>query len=303
MASPTIDRASWIMLLCLSLLWSASFLFMKVAAESLPILTLVLIRVGVAAAVLQAAVMLLRRPRPKGVPILVRYALMGIFNNLLPSALIIYATIRIGAGAASILNATAPIFTLLIAHFVTIDEKMTAPKLAGIGLGFLGVVVISAPGARGGAESEHLAILAMLAATFCYGIAAMIGRSFHGIPPLVSAAYQLTASTLLLAPIVLLVQPPWTLAVPSAGSLAAAFALALLSTALAYVLFFAVIARSGATNVMLVTLMIPVSGVFLAWLFLGEALRMDEAAGMLLIGLGLVVIDGRALAAMRRQPL
>lgn len=303
MASPTIDRASWIMLLCLSLLWSASFLFMKVAAESLPILTLVLIRVGVAAGVLQATVALLRSRRPKGAPILIRYALMGIFNNLLPSALIVYATIRIGAGAASILNATAPIFTLLIAHFATMDEKMTAPKLAGITLGFLGVVAMSAPGAMAGMGSEQLAILAMLMATFCYGLSALIGRSFHGIPPLVSAAYQLTAATLILAPIVLLIEPPWTLAAPSDEALAAVLALALLSTALAYVLFFAVIARSGATNVMLVTLMIPVSGVFLAWLFLGEAFRMDEAAGMVLIGLGLVVIDGRALAALRRQQL
>ena len=302
MASATIDRASWIMLLCLSLLWSASFLFMKIAAESLPILTLVLIRVGVAAVVLQVAVTLLRSPRPKGAPIHIRYALMGIFNNLLPSALIVYATIRIGAGAASILNATAPIFTLVIAHFATTDEKMTAPKLAGITLGFLGVVAMSAPGAMAGVGSEQVAILAMLAATFCYGLSAMIGRSFGGIPPLVSAAYQLTAATLILTPIVLMVEPPWTLASPSAEALAAALALALLSTALAYVLFFAVIARSGATNVMLVTLMIPVSGVFLAWLFLGEAFQIDEAAGMLLIGLGLVVIDGRMLAALRRQP-
>jgi drug/metabolite transporter (DMT)-like permease len=302
MASPQIDRASWIMLLCLSLLWSASFLFMKVAAESLPILTLVLIRVGVAAAVLQVAVALRRSPRPKGAPILLRYALIGIFNNLLPGALIVYATIRIGAGAASILNATAPIFTLLIAHFATTDEKMTVPKLVGITLGFLGVVAMSAPGAMGGVGSEQLAILAMLAATFCYGLSAMIGRSFGGIPPLVSAAYQLTAATLMLAPIVLLVEPPWTLDAPSAEAIAAALALALLSTALAYVLFFAVIARSGATNVMLVTLMIPVSGVILAWLFLGEALELDEALGMALIGFGLVVIDGRTLAAMRRQP-
>jgi drug/metabolite transporter (DMT)-like permease len=302
MASPQIDRASWIMLLCLSLLWSASFLFMKVAAESLPILTLVLIRVGVAAAVLQVAVALRRSPRPKGAPILLRYALIGIFNNLLPGALIVYATIRIGAGAASILNATAPIFTLLIAHFATTDEKMTVPKLVGITLGFLGVVAMSAPGAMGGVGSEQLAILAMLAATFCYGLSAMIGRSFGGIPPLVSAAYQLTAATLMLAPIVLLVEPPWTLDAPSAEAIAAALALALLSTALAYVLFFAVIARSGATNVMLVTLMIPVSGVILAWLFLGEALELDEALGMALIGLGLVVLDGRTLAAMRRQP-
>lgn len=302
MASPSIDRASWVMLLCLSLLWSASFLFIKIGAGSIPILTLVLIRVGVAAAVLQVAIALLGTQRPKGAPILLRYALMGLFNNLLPGALIVYATVRIGAGAASILNATTPIFTLVIAHFATLDEKMTVPKLVGITLGFLGVVAMSAPGVAADVGSEQVAIVAMLAATFCYGLAALIGRSFNGIPPLVSAAYQLTAATLILAPVVLVVEPPWTLTPPSAQALAAALALALLSTALAYVLFFAVITRSGATNVMLVTLLIPVSGVFLAWLFLEEVFDLAEAVGMALIGLGLVVIDGRMLAAMRRQP-
>ena len=302
MPAPTIDRASWIMLVCLSLLWGASFLFMKVAADDLPVLTLVLIRVGVAAIVLQAAVSMLRSPRPRGARIHVRYALMGLFNNLLPSALIIFATVRIGAGAASILNATTPIFTLLIAHVATADEKITPRKLAGIGLGFLGVVALSGPGALVGLGTEGLAVLAMLAATFCYGVSALIGRSFGGVPPLVSAAYQLTASTILLAPLILLIEPPWTLDAPSAQALAAALALALLSTALAYILFFAVISRSGATNVMLVTLMIPVSGVFLAWLVLGEVFERGEAAGMALIGLGLLVIDGRMLAALRRQP-
>ena len=302
MASPSIDRASWVMLLCLSLLWSASFLFIKIGAGSIPILTLVLIRVGVAAAVLQVAIALLGTQRPKGAPILLRYALMGLFNNLLPGALIVYATVRIGAGAASILNATTPIFTLVIAHFATLDEKMTVPKLVGITLGFLGVAAMSAPGVAADVGSEQVAIVAMLAATFCYGLAALIGRSFNGIPPLVSAAYQLTAATLILAPVVLVVEPPWTLTPPSAQALAAALALALLSTALAYVLFFAVITRSGATNVMLVTLLIPVSGVFLAWLFLEEVFDLAEAVGMALIGLGLVVIDGRMLAAMRRQP-
>lgn len=301
MSSPTIDRASWIMLVCLSLLWGASFLFMKVAAADLPVLTLVLIRVAVAAVVLQAAIAALGRPRPRGLPIHARYVLMGLFNNLLPSALIIFATMRIGAGAASILNATTPIFTLLIAHAATADEKITAGKLGGIILAVLGVVALAGPEALEGVGSESVAVLAMLAATFCYGLSALIGRGFGGLPPLVSAAYQLTASTALLAPLVLLVEPPWSLAPPSARALAAALALALLSTALAYILFFAVIGRSGATNVMLVTLMIPVSGVFLAWLVLGEAFEPAEAAGMALIGLGLLVIDGRMLAAFRRR--
>jgi drug/metabolite transporter (DMT)-like permease len=303
MPVPSLDRASWIMLACLSLLWGASFLFMKVAGAELPLLHLVLIRVGVAAAVLQAAVAILRRPRPRGIRLHGLYLAMGLFNNVVPTALIVFATLRIGAGAASILNATTPIFTLLIAHAVTADEKITPAKALGIALGFLGVVAMAGPDALIDMGGEGAAILAMLGATFSYGISAMVGRSFRAVPAIVSAAYQLTASTLIVVPLVIVFQPPWGMQAPSGEALAAALALALVSTALAYILFFAIIARAGGTNVMLVTLMIPASGVFLAWLFLGEAFAISEAAGMALIGLGLVVIDGRVFSRKTRAPL
>jgi drug/metabolite transporter (DMT)-like permease len=135
----------------------------------------------------------------------------------------------------------------------------------------------------------------MLAATFFYGLSAVIGRSFGGIDPTVSATCQLSASTLMLLPVVLAVDRPWTMATPGAAALLSALALALVCTALAYVIFYALIARAGGTNAILVTLIIPVGGVLLAWLLLGEVLTLGEAAGMLLIALGLIVIDGRAL--------
>jgi drug/metabolite transporter (DMT)-like permease len=293
-AAPVLDGRSWVFLLALSVLWSLSFIFVRVAGEHIPILTLVLIRVGLAAFVLHAVILANGRVYPRG-GILLRYALMGLLNNVLPFALIVYATLRIGAGAAAILNATTPIFALLVAHVATSDERITAPKLAGILLGVAGVAAMVGPGALTGLTGEVAAALAVLAASFFYGLSALVGRGFRGVDPIVSAAMQLSASTLMLTPAALIVDRPWTLASPGAVPVAAAVALALVSTAIAYVLFFVLISRAGATNAVLVTLIIPVGGVLFGWLLLGEALAWGEAAGMLLIGLGLLVIDGRVL--------
>ena len=288
-----LDGRSWLLLTALAFLWSVSFIFMKVAVADIPVLTLVLVRVALAALVLHVVVLAQRRRYPSGGAMLARYAAMGLFNNVLPFALIIYATARIGAGAASILNATAPIFALLIAHFVG-GDRITPARLAGIALGLCGVAVMTGLQALAGLTGETLAVAAMLLATICYGLSANIGRSFHGIDPVVSAACQLTAATVLILPVALFVDRPWTLATPGAAAISAALALALASTALAYVLFFALISRAGGTNTMLVALLVPPGGVFFAWLVLGEAVTLEEAAGMLLIGLGLIVIDGRA---------
>jgi drug/metabolite transporter (DMT)-like permease len=300
--APRLDGRSWALLVALALLWSASFIFIKVGAEAIPILTLVLLRVGIAAIALNAVVIASRRRYPTRAPVLGSYLVMGLLNNVLPFVLIVYATARLGAGSASILNAATPIFALLVAHIATRDEKITAAKLVGILLGFAGVAAMTDASAIIGLTGDFVAVAAMLTATFCYGLAAVYGRRFGSIDPIVSATCQLTASTLVLFPIALIYDDPFSLPLPGTLALAAVAGLALLSTALAYVIFYALIARAGGTNTMLVTLLIPVGGVFLAWSLLGEAFTLAEAAGMTLIGLGLVVIDGRGLARLRRAP-
>jgi drug/metabolite transporter (DMT)-like permease len=302
-ASPKLDGGSWTLLLLLALLWSVSFIFIKVAGEELPVFTLVLIRVGLAALVLHMVVLASGRAYPRQPGLLLRYVVMGVLNNVIPFALIFHATVSIGAGAASILNATSPIFALLVAHVVTADEKVTTAKLAGILLGWGGVAVMVGPGALAGLTGELLPAGAMLLASFFYGMAAVFGRSFRDIDATVSATYQLTASTLILLPIALVVDRPWLLPMPSATTIVSAVGLAILSTSLGYVLYYALIRRAGATNTILVTLLIPVGGVVLSWLLLGEALTPAEAAGMLLIGSGLLVIDGRALQGLRRAAI
>jgi drug/metabolite transporter (DMT)-like permease len=300
--APRLDGGSWALLVTLASLWSISFIFIKVAGAEFPILTLVLVRVALAALVLHGVVLASGRRYPGGGRLLLRYASMGLFNNVLPGILIVYATIRIGAGAASILNATVPLFTLVIAHASTADEKITPVKLVGILVGMAGVAAIIGPPALGGVTANLVATLAMLAATFCYGLSNRIGRSFGGIDPVVSAACQLTAATLVLLPLALILDRPWTLPPPSGAAVFSAVGLALLSTALAYVLFFRLIARAGATNTSLVTLLIPVNGVMLAWVILGEVLTLGEAAGMVLIGLGLTAINRGTLRLSAARP-
>lgn len=301
-AQSEIDARSWALLLALALLWSASFIFIKVAGAEIPVFTLVLARVGLAALVLHAVVIASARRYPTEARDLSRYALMGLVNNVLPFALIVYATPRTGAGAASILNATAPIFALIVAHFATADEKLTARKLAGILLGAGGVVAMIGPQALAGLGSQLTPAAAMLLASFFYGVAAVLGRGFRGQDPTVSATCQLTASTLMLAPVALILDRPWNLPMPSALVTASAVALAVLSTALAYVLFYALIRRAGGTNTILVTLLIPAGGVFLGWALLSESFTAGDATGMALIGAGLVVIDGRVAVRLRIPP-
>jgi drug/metabolite transporter (DMT)-like permease len=298
--SPRLDGRSWALLIALSLLWSASFIFVKVAAKEIPIFTLVLLRVALAALALHAFVLLSGRRYPAEPRVLLRYVLMGLINNALPFALIVFAIARIGAGAASILNATSPIFALLVAHVTTSDEKVTPAKLIGILLGIGGVAAMVGPEATTGVADNILAVGAMLLASFSYGLAAIFGRGFRGIDASVSATCQLSASTLLLLPVALVVDKPWTLSWPGTTALAATLGLAILSTSLGYVLYFALILRAGGTNAVLVTLLIPVGSVFFAWALLDEAFTPAEAAGMLLIGLGLLVIDGRVFRLIGR---
>ncbi len=301
-AQLTLDGTVWTMLIALSLLWGVSFIFIKIAAVDIPVFTLVFARVALAALALHVVIVATGRSYASGLAIHGRFGLMGLLNNAVPFVLIVYATPRIGAGAASILNATTPIFTLIVAHILTTDEKITARKAGGIVLGVAGVVAMIGPQAFGGLSTQVLAALAMLGATLAYGFSAVVGRGFRAIDPVVSAAGQLTASALMLAPLAIIAETPWRLAMPGMPAILATLGFALLSTALAYILFFRILIRAGGTNVMLVTLLIPVSAVALSVAFLGEVIGAGDLGGMALISAGLIVIDGRLITRRRKAP-
>jgi len=291
----------WIWLLSLSVLWGGSFFFAKVAVGELDPLTVVFVRVGLAALALNS-ILLARGVNPvrRGSP-WAAYLVMGILNNALPFALIFWAQTRIPSGLASILNATTPLFTLVVAHWLTRDEKIDAAKVAALLVGLGGVIVLIGPDLLLEASSLW-GQLACLAAALSYAFAGVYGRRFKALKavPMDVAAGQVTAGTVLILPIMLLADRPWTLAnLPSPSVWLALAGLALLSTALAYVLYFRILAAAGATNLLLVTFLIPLTAVLLGALVLGERLAPRHFVGMALIGFGLAIIDGRLLRRQR----
>ena len=285
----------WLWLLSLTVLWGGSFFFAKVALAELGPFTVAFARVSLAALAL-ALVVPLRQDAPWRT-----YFAMGFLNNALPFSLIFWGQTEIAVGLASIINATTPLFTLIVAHFLTPDEKIDRTKIAALLIGLLGVVVLIGPDALIGG-SALWAQMACLGAALSYAFAGVYGRRFRrmGIAPTEAAAGQVTASAVLILPIMLVVDQPWTLSAPPSLTVSLALAgLALLSTALAYVLYFRILAAAGATNLLLVTLLIPVPATLLGSAVLGEQLEPRQFAGMALIGLGLVLIDGRVTGLLR----
>jgi drug/metabolite transporter (DMT)-like permease len=293
----------WAMLLILSVLWGGSFFFIGVAVKELPPLTIMMLRVGCAAITLHLIVRLMGQWMPRDPRVWLAFGGMGLLNNVIPQTLIVWGQTQIPSGLASILNATTPLFGVLVAHFFTSDEKMTGKKFTGVIIGFIGVAIMVGPAALGGLGSHIWAQVAVLLASGFYGISGVYGRRFKqmGVTPMMTATGQLTASTLMLTPLALLVDHSWTLTQPSLAAWSAIAGLAVLSTALAYLIFFRILASSGATNLMLVTFLIPVSAVFLGSLFLGEQLEAKHFIGMACIAAGLAAIDGRLLAKFKRQ--
>lgn len=299
----TMTASDWALLVLLSVIWGGSFLFIGVAVKELPPLTIVASRVLIGAVALRIVLVALRIPLPRERRVWIAFFGMGILNNVIPFLLIVWAQSHIASGLASILNATTPLFTVIVAHFLTSDERMTGQRLLGVVVGFLGVAVMIGSAAFAAWDVSVPAQIAILGAAMSYAIGSVYGRRFKtmGLPPLVTAVGPVTASSILLLPLALLIDRPWTMPVPSAGALVSLAALALVSTAFAYVLFFRLLARAGATNVSLVTFLIPISAILFGIVLLGEQLEPRHFTGMVLIGVGLMLIDGRLAAGLRRM--
>ena len=292
----------WVLLITLSIVWGGSFFFNEVALRDIPTFTVVVARVGLAAVALLIVMRVMGRRIPTDPGVWGAFFCMGLLNNAIPFSLIVWGQIHLASGVASIFNATTPLFAVIIAHFLTADEKMTGGRLFGVGIGFVGVVVMIGGDALQGLSATLLAALAILVAAVSYSFAGIFGRRFRqmGVSSIATAAGQVTASSVILFPVMMIVDRPWTLAMPGAASLWALVGVALLSTALAYILYFRILATAGATNLMLVTFLIPVSAILLGVALLGEVLLAKHLVGMGLIGCGLAAIDGRLWRQLRR---
>jgi len=284
----------WAALIGLSLLWGGSFFFVQLAVGHLPALTIVFLRVSLAAVVLALVLGVTRTPFPRGWPVWRALLVMGLLNNVLPFSFFVMAQGQIGSALASILNATTPLFTLMVAHLATRDEKLGLAKVVGLLTGFTGVIVMMGGAVLQGSGLALLAQGACLAAALCYAFAAVWGKRFKAMAmaPMTTAFGMLAASSLILLPVVLVVDHPWALPMPGAQPLAAIAGLAVFSTALAYLIYFRLLSRAGAVNLALVTFLVPVSAIALAVLILNEALLARHIIGFALIVSGLAAIGG-----------
>lgn len=296
MKTTTLDLRSLWLLVSLAAVWGGSFIFAELALREVPPLTITLHRVVWAVPALWAVLALRGQVLPRTARFWLGALGMGLLNNALPFSLIFWGQQQIDAGLAAILNATTAMFGAVVAGLLLPDEPLTRNKLAGAVLGLVGVAIVMGPKAFGAFDPANLAQLAVLAAALSYAFASVWGKRMLGDhPPLVNATGMLISAAVLMVPLVLLLEgvPRLDLALPTWGALGG---LALLSTSLAYGLYFAILRRAGAANLMLVTLMIPPFAIGLGVLLLGEGLTANAGIGFVVIGLGFVVTDGRLLS-------
>lgn len=292
-AQTSMSARSWVLLLMLGIIWGASFFFGRVAVAEIPPMTLVLFRVAIAAFALHIYLAARKISFRPAIALVAPFAVLALLNNVIPFSLIFAGQTELGAGLAAVLNATTPFWTILVANALTDDEHINWNKVAGISAGIVGTAVMIGPGVLANLGGPVWAKLAIIGATISYAFAAIYAKRFKSVDPAVNATGQLTASSVIMVPLVLLIDGLTTFSAVSGQIWVAVLALAIVSTALAYIIYFTLIAEAGATNTSLVTLIVPVSAILLGALFLSERLELFEIAGMLLIGIGLIVIDGR----------
>lgn len=298
----------WATLIALAMLWGGSFFFIAIALRGFTPLTLVFARTAMGAAVLWAVALLWRARIPRDGRTWRGLLVQALLNNVIPLLLFSWGQTRISGGLAAILNATTPVWGVLIAHVWVAGERLTVARVAALMLGFAGVAVTIGGDALRGLGANVLPQLACLIGAACYSVASVLGRRFSdaGVDPVVTAAGSLAMAAVVTFPVMLLFGQPWTAAtapLPSWGALAA---LGIMSSALGFLLYYRLLASAGATNSMLVTFLIPITPILLGWLVLGERLAPQHFQGLALIAAGLVAIDGRVPAMiwgrLRRAP-
>ena len=284
----------WSLIIILSIIWGCSFFFVEVALREITPLTIVLCRVALASLILLIIVHIKGYKMPSSAGVWGAFLIMGTLNNIIPFSLIAWGQTHIESGLASILNATTPIFSVILAHFLIKNEKLTKNRIIGVLIGWIGVAVLI------GIDSIHsfglsvMGQIAILGAAFLYACAAIYGHRFKDINALVVATGMLCSSTIIMIPLALFIEQPWNLS-PGVMTLASLFGLAAVSTSLAYIIYFRVLASSGPTNILLVTFLIPISAILLGTMVLGERLGWNAFVGMGMIFIGLIAIDGRLI--------
>jgi drug/metabolite transporter (DMT)-like permease len=297
----TMTGRAWAELLILSVIWGGSFLSVEFALREIGIFTIVAERVALAALVLWAVILIRRRKLPRRPAIWGAFLVMGILNNALPFTLLTYGQVYIESGLTAILNATTAIFGVLLAAMMFRDERLTLKKAIGVTIGFCGVATAIGPAALQNFDPRAVAQLAVIGATLSYGFAGVWARRFlSGLPSDMAAAGMLTGSSLIMVPLALMLEGRPSFDLATETFVAMGF-YAIIATALAYLLYYRVLAMAGSGNLMLVTLFVPVVAIFLGALVLNEALGQNALLGFGIMALGMIVLDGRVLARLRKS--
>jgi len=282
----------WLWLLMLSLLWGGSFLFIEIALRDFEPLTIVMLRVLIGAIVLHVVLRVRHLKFPFDFKSLWQFALMGALNNAIPFTLIVWGQQSIDAGRASVLNATVPLFTVLLAHWLLADEKLSASKVTGVVIGFLGVFVLTI-NSIADSESVNSVVgqMAVLGAAVSYAFASIFGRQLNRFDPQVSATGMLTGSAVMMIPLAFLFESPG-LARPGVGSIVVVVLLGVACTAFAYLLYFKILMKAGSSNLSLVTFLIPPSAICMGVVFLAEKFTLYDLIGLVLILIGMAIATG-----------
>lgn len=291
---------NWFLLIILSILWGGSFFFVEIILQDITPLTAVFLRISCAVPIIWGYVKWLGYAIPWQSGLWRNYAIMGLLNNIIPFSLIVWGQNHITSSVAAILNGTTPIFAILLAHLLTVDERMKSHKAIGIGAGFIGMIVMLWPDLSQGISLGGLGQLAVIGGAISYAFAGIWGKRLTAMPPAVNVFGMLSCSALGMVPLILSVENPFMLDV-GWQSWSAVAGFAVLSTALAYVIYFILLARVGATNLLLVTFLIPISAIILGMGLLGEVLSFHAIMGMGIIFTGLAVIDGRILPIIQAK--
>ncbi|MEC9435686.1 MAG: DMT family transporter [Pseudomonadota bacterium] len=293
------DRA-WALLVTLALLWGGSFVAVKTALSEMGPFASVFWRTGLGAGALWIAVAVMRPALPRDPRFWGACAVMGLLNNVIPFTLMAWGQKSIESGLTSILNASTAVFGALVAAALLPDERLTARRAAGVGLGVAGVAAITGPEALGGLDPRSLGQIAVLAGAFSYACASVWARvRLTGAAPVVSAAGMTTMAFAMMTPLTLWVEgpPPVILSAPVWG---AVLYYGVLGTGAAFLVYYALMREAGAANTMLVTLAIPPAAILAGWAILDERLSANAYLGLCLIFAGLAVMDGRMLARAGR---
>jgi drug/metabolite transporter (DMT)-like permease len=299
----------WAKFSLLSLAWGSSFLFIKIGLEGYSPLMLGWLRLSIAALSIWAVVAWQRlRPR-RSLKLIGALFLVGLVNNAVPFTLIPWGQRYIASGLAAILCSSTPLFTIVIAHFILADERITLRRLAGLALGFAGIIILMAPEAvRSGGDLFNSASLhgqlAVIVSSLCYALAtSFVRRYLRDEDPIVLTAGQTATASLWLLPLVLLTEHPINVFQVSFSSAFSALWLGLVGTGFAYLLYFKLLARVGATRVTLVTYIVPIVGVILGAVFLRESITWLMLGAMTMILSGVIIVNGLpGFVAWGRRP-